>query len=136
MARLLEPQQRRGVRSRGPEAGDGPRQVVGDDGSLERREILGDLVLAERRPQRAGLLAIRSRAGEQVDGARELVLAEGLAGERLDQPAHADERVVGRALRARLRTQHREHVVEVEVREQDVDQPAGAVGVERAHLLQ
>ena len=91
--------------------------MVGDDRSLERREVLGALVLDERGSQDVRLLAVRRGPGEQVDRARELAPAEDLARERIDQPPHRrerDARSFGRALRSRLCTQHRDDVPDVE----------------------
>ena len=76
---------------------------------------------------RAGPRRLRTRSGA------------GVSRPRLDQPAHRherDQRVGGGTLGARLRAQHRDDVVDVEAREQEVDETAGALGVERAHLLQ
>ena len=99
-----EPEQRPHRPGRGGERGGGARRVVGDDRSLERREILGALVLGEGGAQRTGLLAVRRRAGEQVDGARELALAQDLA-RRAVRPAsprrQRGRRVLGRVLRRR-----------------------------------
>ena len=57
------------------ERGGAARRVVGDDRSLERREILGALVLGECGAERVRLAGSGRRAGEQVDRARELALA-------------------------------------------------------------
>ena len=91
--------------------------MVGDDGPLQRREILGALVFGERRAQDMRLVAVRGRAGEQVDRARELALAQELARQRFDQPADGcerDGRAPGRLLGARLGAQHRDDVLDVE----------------------
>jgi hypothetical protein len=84
------------------------------------------------------LVAVRARAGEQVHRACELALAQDLSRERVDQPADGCQRN-GRGfgpLGARLGAQHRDDVLDVEAGEQQVDEFAGALGIERAHLLE
>ena len=89
--------------------------------------------LAERAPARGP--ASSGRAGRPRPRARRWRRISRASGSTSHPTGASAARAFGRALRARLCTQHRDDVADVEAREQQVDELAGSPGVERAHLL-
>ena len=106
---------------------------------LERREILGALVLRPGVGQRPRCGGIGQPPGdEQVDDARELLLARDLLRRR---PAEHAERYdvrehLLRCLAARAPAQEREQVVQIEAGEEQVDELATPALVERAQVAE
>src|SRR5207253_9053782 len=136
--------QRVGARSRSSQSLVEMTRVARRDGVLERREVLGALVLRPGAGQRPGPGGIRQSPGdEQVNGPRELLLARDLLprcpaqrAQRYDVREH-----LLRRLAAHPPAQEREQVVQIEAGEEQVDELAtpplvkGAQVAERARQV-